>query len=142
MHFYDQYSGYQSKCRAFFIFQLFTHKLDNSKLRILSILRTIRCGALALLVQRNKDCPNSDVIILGTRQKEGDPNSKFSNVRLISPALTAILYTEFTLSLLKDYTEIKYANIDKTKIISTVCSYLTNFGPYGPIAEADANGKM
>ncbi len=52
------------------------------------------------------------------------------------------MYAGFTISLLQEYTEIKSGNIDELKIVSTVCSYLTNFGPYVPIGIADGSGKV
>ena len=77
MYFFQQFSGVQSRNKSMTIFQLFNHKQTGDTIRILVIMRTLKCRELALMALRNEEAADGgDVIIIATKINQGDPNSK------------------------------------------------------------------
>ena len=64
MYFYNQFSGMQNRYKSLIIFQIFLHKTTADTLRILSIMRTMQCGKLALMVLRNENNADGRLINL------------------------------------------------------------------------------
>lgn len=84
MFFFQQFSGVQNCSKSMTIFMLYKHKLTNETMRILVILRTMKCRALALMMLRNENSADGgDVIILGSTRSQGDPNSKYYTLYIV-----------------------------------------------------------